>query len=298
MLARWHLVAAPRAALFRHRTCTGTLVADEADPGRSRSRIGTLLWELRQHRHALRVLVAMQYRSTHRAQALGVFWPIANPLILTAVVSVVFGRLFPQAREGYPVFLLIGLVLWNFLSHAWLEATDCLMRYSEIVKRTELPPYLVIVATILSNGISLGFSSLGMLPLLVFYPDSFHLSAALFLLPLIVVLVCLLGLALSLASAPLNVLYRDVGYLVGSLLLMVFWLTPIVYPVEAVSDRVRGILFLNPMTGLIECVRDIVMDGEAPPARALALSVATTLALFVAGALTYRRFASRIADHV
>jgi ABC-type polysaccharide/polyol phosphate export permease len=288
----------PALRAWRHRTPAGTF--SESAPRRP-GLVGTLVrigLELVEHRHALGVFVASQFRATYRAQALGLFWPIANPLLLTIVLSVVLGAVFPSGMDGYPVFLLLGLVVWNFMTHAWTGGTRALVTHTAIVKNTELPPHLVIVGSVGSSAVALGLASLSLLPLLAVYPDSFRLSPALFALPVVLALLFLLAIALSLATSVLHVLYRDVAYVVDSILLVFFWLTPILYPLERVPARLRRILLVNPLAAILSALRDILMGGRLPPAHVFLSGVATTLVLALVGAHLYRRHAPFVSDHV
>jgi homopolymeric O-antigen transport system permease protein len=285
------------ALLWRHRTAAGVVVGDgEARPARL-GLVG-LVRELVESRNALRVFIVSQFRATHRAQALGVFWPIANPLLLTLVLSIVFGRVFPSDVRGYPVFLLLGLVLWNFVSHAWTDATRAFVDHASLLKHTEIPPHVVVVGTVLANAIALGFGSLSLLPLLAFYPESFHLSAALLVLPVVVALVILLTIALGLVTSVLHVLYRDVAYVVDSILLVFFWLTPIIYPLDRLSHGVRRAVLLNPLAAFLCNVRDIVIGGRFPPWSVFGWGAASTVGLTLVSAWLYRRHAHFVADHV
>lgn len=257
-----------------------------------------LVRELALHRHALRVFVEGHFRAKHRAQALGIFWPLANPLLLTLVMSVVFGYVFPQSNAAYPVFLLIGLVLWNFLAHAWTEGTRAFVTNAALVRHTALPSHLVVVGTVLSNGLALGFASLSLVPLVAFYPDAFQLSPALLALPILLALYGILVISVALLSALLHVVYRDVAYVVDSILLLLFWVTPIVYPLDRFPPRVVRWMLVNPLAAIFQGVRDIVMGGRLPPVTLCASATVSTLVVTLVAVHAYRRHAPHVPDHV
>jgi ABC-type polysaccharide/polyol phosphate export permease len=151
---------------------------------------------------------------------------------------------------------------------------------------------------VFSHVLNLAFASLSLLPLVALYPHAFHVSSALLLLPWVLLLLVALALGLATTSAVLNVVYRDVGYIVNSALVLLFWATPIIYPLDPMPDSVRRLMLLNPMASLLQCLRDIVIGGRMPPATVLGAATASCLGVLVIGLLIYRRFARQIADHV
>mgnify|MGYP003477687480 FL=1 len=284
-----------RDATWRHHTPDGTVFGDRA---RQRSRLRNASIELREHVHALEAFTIGRFRAAYRAQALGLLWPMANPIILMIVMSVFFGLIFPGDLRAYPVFLMLGLVPWHFLSHAWTDGTTCFLHHAQVIKHTSVPAWIVALGTVLSHVINLGFAALSILPLIAFYPEAFQVSAALLALPLIVLLLVALGLGLALTSGVLNVVYRDVGDIVNSALVVLFWATPIAYPLEKLQGLPRQLMLLNPMASLIQCIRDIVLNGQMPPASVLGAAVCGCVGVLVLGTLVYGRFAHVVADHV
>lgn len=283
---------------WRHRTREGTHLGDEESAPSWRARLAHTLSDVRAHGHALRVFTHGSFRATYRAHALGRMWPVANPLILMVVMSVVFGVVFRTPVHFYPVFLMLGLVPWHFLSHAWTDGTTCFLQHAEILKRTSVPAWVVATGIVLSHVLNLGFASLSLLPLLVVYPDAFVFSPALLLLPVVVVLLIALALGLALASATLNVVYRDVGYIVNSALVVLFWATPIVYPLDHIPEHTRRWVLVNPIASLLTCFRDIIMGGRMPPTLVFAAAAAGCLGVLLISLMLYRRFALTVADHV
>jgi ABC-type polysaccharide/polyol phosphate export permease len=279
-------------ALWRHRTRQGTRIGDD------QSWLRYLRSELLGQGHALAVFTHGCFRATYRAQALGRLWPIANPVILMIVMSLVFGVVFPTPVGAYPVFLMLGLVPWHFLSHAWTDGTTCFLSHAEILKRTSVPGWVVATGTVLSHVMNLAFASLSILPLIFVYPEAFRLSPALILLPVVVALLVVLVLGLALASATLNVAYRDVGYIVNSALTVLFWASPIVYPLDHLPPVARSWMLLNPMAGLLTCLRDIVMGGRLPPLDVFAAASLSSVTVLALALLLYRRFSRELADHV
>jgi ABC-type polysaccharide/polyol phosphate export permease len=281
-----------------HRTRSGTTFGDEPAGGGPHQRLRRFVADVRRHQHALVVFTLARFRATYRAQALGLLWPVANPTILMIVMSVFFGIAFPTEQKAYPVFLMLGLVPWHFLSHAWTDGTTCFLHHAEVIKRTSVPAYIVASGTVFSHVFNLGFAALSLLPLIAAYPEAFHVSLAMVVLPLVVLLLIALGLGLALISAVLNVVFRDVGYIVNSTLVVLFWATPIAYPIDRLPGPWKQAMLLNPIASVIHCIRDVILKGAFPPPSVIGAAAASCLGVLCLGALIYARFETEIADHV
>jgi ABC-type polysaccharide/polyol phosphate export permease len=275
-----------------------TFVAELGAPEPRRLPLASTIASLYEHAPALEAFTLGRFRAAYRAQALGLLWPLANPTILMIVMSVFFGVVFPTDIEAYPVFLILGLVPWHFLSHAWTDGTSCFLHHAEVIKRTSVPAWVVALGSVLSHVLNLGFASLSVLPLIAFYPSAFHVSLALLILPLVVLFLVALGVGLALVSAVSNVVFRDVGYIVNSALVVLFWATPIFYPMDRLGPFARRLMLLNPMAAVIQCIRDVVLKGVVPPASVLMAAFVTCSSVLLLGVLVYRRFAHVVADHV
>lgn len=290
-----------RERRLRHFTPRGVFDGDPEEADEAFTALGRarrVLAELQENRRALAVFTTSRFRATYRAQSLGILWPIANPLILMIVMSVVFGVVFKPDVDAYPVFLMLGLVLWHFLTHAWTHGTTAFIRHADIVKKTGIPPYVVSLGTVLSHLFTLAFASLSVLPLIAVYPEAFPVTPALLLLPVLVVLALVGATGLVLATSVLHVLYRDVAYIVDSALLVLFWATPIVWPIEQVPEWVHPYLWVNPIASNLHCIRSVVMHGALPPAGVFGAAVVGALALLVFGVVVHRRYARLVVDHV
>lgn len=286
------------APVWEHRTASGTYLGDADGAPRRLGGLGRLFGQLLRYRHTLAVFASSKFRAAHRAQMLGLIWPIAYPTVLMIVMSVVFGVVFRTDLEAYPVLLMLGLVPWHFLSHAWTSGMHSLLVHAEIIKRTSVPPWVIISGTVLADLYNLGFSALSVLPLIAFYPEAFQVSVALLLLPVIVVALIFFGLGLALASSVLNVIFRDTGYIVDSVLIALFWATPIIYPLERVPGVANTVMHLNPMATIVEAVRVIVMRGEVPSFGLMGAVLGGCFGTFFVGVFVYRRFAPVVSDHV
>src|SRR5262249_42779153 len=154
-----------------------------------------------------------EFRARYRSQALGILWSLLNPLVQTAILTVIFSHVsaFKSAIPNYPVYLLMGVVVWQWFSTAINTATQSFIAQADIVKRTVFARQIVPLATALSYGVNFAMEAMLVVALAVIWPGAFKLSPALLLVPIILVILAALILGVVLATSVLNVIYRDVA---------------------------------------------------------------------------------------
>lgn len=292
------MTAQSREREWRYATSLGPSIGPEQNAFSLRGRIRYTLRELYANRYVLSTFTISRFRATYRAQALGVWWPVANPLVLMLVMSITFGVVFPPPSEAYPVTLMIGLVIWHYLTHVVSDGKGCLLDHAAVLKKTAVPGYVIAIGTALSHVFTLAFAMLSILPLAMFYPEAFHLTSYLLLIPFLLLCLVIFAMGATLIASVLNVYYRDVGYIVDSFMLVFFWLTPVIYPLDKFSESSRAVFLLNPMASIITCARDIVMWGRLPSGLVFAAASGTSLAVLLIGILVYRRLGACVSDHV
>jgi lipopolysaccharide transport system permease protein len=241
----------------------------------------------------------------YRGSALGVLWTVANPVMLMGVYLLVFGVVWksPFSNGGhYPLFLLAGLAPWTFFAAALQSSTRSMLDNANLIRKTRFPRQLVPLSVVAAHLVSFGVMIV--LLLVVNFIALPRARATEWLaVPLAVLFVAFVaGLALAVAS--LNVIFRDVEFIVASLLVPWFFLTPIIYPLTSVPGAehhtrvIQAIHWLNPLSPAVEAVRAPLFLGRLPFwGDALYLVVAAVLALAL-GAFVFSRVDDQIAIEV
>lgn len=297
-------------ALWTHRTAqrvykgpleaaTATTVPQAIEPLLSEHETASPLAAHRQHPlHVLWVLTRTEFRARYRAQALGIIWSILNPLVMMAIISVIFTQVFRSAEKHFPIFLLIGLLVWQWFTSAVTSATGVFVANADIIKRTVFARALLPVSIVLSFGVNFCLESLVLLAFIPIFPGAFCLSWALLLIPVYLVLAFILMASIGLATSVLNVIYRDVSYLVNTALLILYWLTPLVYPLDVIPEPYRMLLQANPIAGILNALRRAIMHGDTPSALGWAGMVLPTALAAVIGWRIYRHYEYMVLDYV
>ena len=252
---------------------------------------------LREHAALLRLFVGNDFRARYRAQAMGVVWSLLQPLVMMSILSLVFSR-WRANEPSYPVLLLIGLLVWQWVSQALNAATLSFVSNADMVKRTVFPRVLLPISSVLSYGLNAAVETLVLLALIPFFPFAFKLTPALLVVPIVLALLVLLLAAAAAVTSVLNVIYRDVAYLVSTGLLILYWLTPIIYLPSDLPERWRAILMWNPLAGVVTALRGAICDGTVPTAMAWLQIVAPTAVALLLGVVVFRHFEREMLDHV
>jgi ABC-type polysaccharide/polyol phosphate export permease len=250
-----------------------------------------------EYRFVISNLVMKDFKVRYRNMSLGVLWSLLNPLVMMGVLTFIFTKIFPNATiQNFPVFLLCGLVPFNFFSQAWATATTSLVDNANLVKRVAIPRQVIPVSTVLSNGVHLSAQIALLLVLVSFFGRGVNVYW--FWLPVIwgleVVFVCGLGLIFS----ALDVYIRDMRYVVESSNLVLFWLVPIFYPFSMIPERFQNVYQFNPVAALVLASRNILLEGKAPPNSLLYKLTLSSLAMLAIGSLVFSSLKRHFYDHL
>lgn len=263
--------------------------------------LASVLADIWMHRYALRNLVLKDFRLRYRNMSLGVVWSILNPLVMLVILLVIFTYVFPQKGEPYlPISILIGLVAYNLPSLCIPAATSAVLENASLVKKVVFPRHILPISVVLSQAIQVLVQfSLVAVFLVIFRTP---VTAKLLLAPVIVGVMLLFVIGAGFVSSALFVIFRDVRYIVESLLTILFWLSPVFYSLTTVHQSFPRWLFaiyiLNPFAGCIEGLRRVILKDAYPDGISFAIAVAVSAGTFVAGFLLFNALQRRFADLV
>ncbi len=273
----------------------------------------TKVAEIASSRDLMVNLTLRELRSKYKRSVLGWAWSLLNPLAIMLIFTVVF-RFFlkidippgdPSGLHVFAFFLLCGLLPWNFLSNGMSGGMTALVGNANLIKKVYFPRQVLVAANTASWVVSL-LIELGVLAVALLIAGNFVLPWLLPVLVLIVIqTVFVAGIALMLGV--LNVYFRDVQHLVGIVLQLWFYSTPIVYPLTLVPERatlfgaeipVLTLFKLNPMVGFVEAYRDLLYDLRLPPLADLSYLVAVSIVTLAVGLAVFNRLEPKLAEEL
>ena len=242
-------------------------------------------------------LILKDFRIRYRNMSLGILWSLINPLVMMGVLTFVFTRLIPTGnRPFYPLFILCGMVPYNFFVGALLSGTTSVVDSAGLVKRVPVPREVVPVASVLSNCLHLSIQVALLIVLALFFHRT--PTAPWLWLPVMWILYIVFVCGLALGASAINVYIRDTRYVVESFNLVLFWLVPIVYSFADISPKYGVIYSYNPVAAMVMAMRDILTKGQ-PPALSLVRNMVFAAVFAMAAGLTiFRRLKPRFYEHI
>ncbi|MCM8778621.1 MAG: ABC transporter permease [Candidatus Omnitrophica bacterium] len=259
-------------------------------------------------RNLLYHLALRELKIRYKYPFLGFLWMFFVPLAMVFIFKIVFSTIIKISVPVYPffIYLITGVFPWNYLAMSLSQATTSLVDNSNLIKKVYFPREIVPFSILLGNLFSF---SLSMLIVLIILPVcKIKLNYMISFLPLVITLETLFIAGIVLVSSSLQVLYRDVKYIVEIILLLWFYITPIFYPlslVEDISPKFLKLYLLNPFTSLITLYRLVLLPNffsTLPKTMNLSYLVSYTifscLIFFILGMLVFKRYEPKISDFV
>jgi len=236
----------------------------------------------------IRNLVEKDFKVRYRNMSLGVLWSLLNPLIMMALLTFIFTKIFAQPHErNFPLSVLCGLVPYNFFAVAWVTGTTSVLESSALIKRVPVPRQVFPIASVLSNCLHLLIQITLLLGIVLVYGRG--VNTHWLWLPLIWGLEILFVMGLTLTFSAINVYVRDTRYVVESANTVLFWLVPIFYSWTLIPARFKGLYQVNPVAAVVLMMRNVLLEDRAPLGSTLIRLVFVSIVMFATGILIFRK---------
>jgi lipopolysaccharide transport system permease protein len=253
------------------------------------------LAELMRYRELIKNLVARDLKVRYRNSVLGFVWCLLNPLLMMGVFTFVFTVLLKNNLPNYPVFILIGILAWNFHSTAVTGAISSIVGNSGLVMKVYFPREVLPLSAVLSNAVNFVLALIALFAMIIAF--RIHLSASILFLPVILAVQIVFSCGLALILAAVTVFYRDVENIMETLLLAWFFLTPIVWRMEDLFPSYGRLMYIiNPLASIISAYRDVLYSGGMPGLDFLARTFITSTVILILGYFIFRRAARRFGE--
>lgn len=235
--------------------------------------------------------IKVRYKQT----VLGGLWAILQPFTTMVIFSIFFGSIAKIGSDGlpYPIFSYSGLILWIYFSTALAAATNSMVGNAGLINKIYFPRVILPLATTFTGIVDYSIASIVLVGLLAYY--QIPISITILLIPLLVLLTWVLASGIGFWLSAINVKYRDVGYVIPFFIQLMLFFTPVIYP-TSVAPNYRELLMLNPMTGIIEAHRAIILGNGSINTTALLVSCFITLVIFITGGMYFRSVEKYFAD--
>jgi lipopolysaccharide transport system permease protein len=255
--------------------------------------------ELYQAKDLLWAWTGRNIRARYQQSALGWLWAVIQPAAQVAIFTVVFTLFVPVDTAGAPyvLFSYIAVVPWTLLAAALPDMANALVDNMSLITKIYFPREALPVSALLARLVDFAIAALVAAVLLLVYQAPVSLPGLIYL-PVALAVELLLILGLGLGCAALNIFFRDVRSLLTLGLQLWFYASPILYPVTLVPEHLRPFYYLNPMVGVLEVFRAVLLQGKAPDLTLLLPATVVATLIFVAGYWLFKRLEFRFADIV
>lgn len=254
--------------------------------------------ELWRYRELLYFLVWRDIKVRYKQTVLGAAWAILQPFFTMVVFTLFFGNLAKIPSDGipYPIFSFAALVPWTFFANGLTHSSASLVASANLLKKVYFPRLIIPISSVLSGIIDFALSFLVLIGMMLFYGITPGIS--LIYLPLLLLLVFSTSLGMGLWLTAMNVQFRDVQYTVPFLVQAWMFASPIAYSSNLLTGKWKALYGLNPMAGVIEGFRWVLLGTKALSSSQILISCVVAMLLLVSGALYFRRMERTFADVV
>ena len=253
----------------------------------------------------LSLIAVADFKKAYFGTALGYLWSICRPLMLFGVLLAVFTQVFRLGSDvpNYPVLLLFNIVLFGFFQEATTTAVTSIVSQESVVRKTQFPRLVIPLAVVLTTGFNLGLNLVVVFVFILAW--GIDPTATWLLFPVVLVLLFVLTTAVSMIVSSLYPRFRDTAILWSVAATVLFYGSPVLYPIERVPSTFQDVLLINPFTPLLELARKWVIDPTAPsPAETaggfagLLPAIAIYIGVCLFAVWSFRREAPRIAEQL
>lgn len=253
---------------------------------KSRATIAPLS-QLKRYTPLLRELVVRDLKLKYRRSFLGYVWSLLNPLLMMAVMSIVFSYMFRFEIPNYPLYLICGQTLWTFFNESTTLAMHSVIGNGSLIRKVYIPKYIFPLSRVLSSFTTMSFSLAAILIVMLVTGVPLHPVQLLVPVPLLFLLIFCTGIGMILSA--MAAYFRDIIHLYGVLTMAWMYLTPIFYPLEALPESVAYFIRFNPMYHYIQFFRSLILNSAMPdPSTWLWCIASSAVAVFI-GILTFRK---------
>ncbi len=252
--------------------------------------------ELYAYRELLKTNVQKEIRGKYKGSFLGVLWSFLNPLLMVLVYALVFPYIMRMNVPNYFIYLITGVIPWNFFTTCITTGCNCVWINGGIIKKVYFPREILPISVVVAGLINFLISCVIILIFTIF--GGIGISIQLLWLPLIAIIQSALSLGLLFVLSAINVYVRDIEYLVAFLLNLLFYATPILYTASMFPSKVRWILYLNPMSSIVDAYRSIFYYKVMPNLTSLALVGILSFIILIIGYIIFRKLEKGFAEEV
>lgn len=256
-----------------------------------------LLKELYNYREMIYSLVRRELRGRYKGSVLGFLWTFINPLLQLLVYTMVFSVILRSDIEKYYIYLFVALIPWMFFSSSVNNGANSILSSPDMVKKIYFPREVLPIASVTTCFVNMLLTFLVVFTVLIVSGFGINFLALLYL-PAIMIVEYLLCMGIALLTSAFTVYFRDLAYILGIVTMAWQFLTPVMYDIRIVPEKLLPVFYANPMTHVIIAYRDVLYYKQIPDLSTLTLAVIWGVGMLLIGCFTFRRLQKGFAEEL
>jgi lipopolysaccharide transport system permease protein len=252
--------------------------------------------ELSKYRDLFYFLVTRDIKVKYKQTVLGGLWAIIRPFFMMVVFTLFFGKLAQIPSDGipYPIFSYTAMVAWMYFATSIADSANSLIGEANLISKVYFPRVIVPLSPVLAGLLDFFIAFLVLIGMMIYY--HIYPNMMIVLLPLLMLLMVLTASGVGMFLAALNAKYRDIRYTIPFIIQLWLFASPVVYPASMVPEKYHFLYALNPMVGVIEGFRSVLLGTVAFPTRMIAISALVSVVLFIFGLFYFKQMERYFAD--
>lgn len=256
----------------------------------------TMISAFTKYKFLMKQLVDRDFKGKYKRSVLGIFWSFLNPLLTMSVQYIVFSTLFKSGIENFPVYLLIGIILFNFFQESVNMGLASIVGNASLITKVYVPKYIYPITRVLSSAINLFISLIPLLFVILITKTKITISFLLIPFPLICLIIFCIGMSLILSS--IMVFFRDTQFLWGVVSMIWMYATPLFYPENIIPERFSFILKINPLYHYVRFMRILILNGVSPEIKAYLFCAVFSVIALVIGLIIFKKTQDKFAIYI
>ena len=243
--------------------------------------------DLKKNLGVLNALVSKDFKRRYRRSVLGVVWSVLNPLLMMVVLTAVFSYMFRFNIEHFPLYLILGNILFSLMSGATTQAMHSIVDSASLIKKIRIEKLIFPIEKVVSELVNFGFSLIAVALVMIYMQviPTWHLI----LLPVVLFFVVIFSMGLSMMLSALGVFFRDMFHLWDVFTMAWMYATPLFYPIDMLEPWMQQVMQFNPMYHFVAYFRDIVMYATMPSLTENLICLGMAAITFLVGLLVFRK---------
>lgn len=252
--------------------------------------------DLYNYRELLKTNIKKDIGGKYKKSVLGILWSFINPLLQIAVYAWVFQVILKSDIENYVVYLCCGIIPWQFFSSVVLRGAATIVDNGNIIKKVYFPREILPISVVSSECVNFFISTIIILGFVIF--GGIGLSFNIFWYFLILAIQFIVSIGIAFITSSLTVYFRDLQHILGIIIQLLFYATPIAYSIKSVPENLQWIVRINPMSYLIDGYRDIFYNKMQPNFHELLIALSIGVGLCICGYFIFKKLEKRFAEEL